>query len=172
MSITSTPPGNGQALPVDPDVVQQPPGHGSGPPDIPPQVARPRWYRRGWVIGLVALLVGIGLGAAAGFSKKAPRAATVTAPAQTVIHTVPGATKTLVHVRTVASPTRTVAGPTQTVTQTVQATPTPTTTSGGGGGNNFTGTDTQNLGNHQRASGLHAALDALGLLREQLYYRQ
>jgi hypothetical protein len=124
-------------------VIQGPPSYGSGPPDVPPQTVRPRWNRRWWVIGLGALIVGIGIGGAAGASKTAPRAATVTAPAQTVVQTVPGPAKTttVVHVRTVP-------GPAATVTQTVRAsTPTPAApSSGGGGGQSFSGNGGKNLG--------------------------
>lgn len=71
----------------------------------------------------------------------APRAATVTAPAQTVVQTVPGPRKTTTVVRV-----RNVPGPTRTVTQTVQAS-TPTTPSGGGGGGqSFSGNGGKNLG--------------------------
>ena len=140
MSTTTTPPGNGQAPPVDPNVIQRPPGHGSGPSDTPPPAARGHWYRRGWVIALGALLVGVGIGGAVGSSKTAPRAATVTAPAHTIINTVTRPTKTVVHVRKVPGPTTTVSGPTTTVTQTVQTTTSaPTTTSGGGGGTGSSG---------------------------------
>ena len=142
---TIAPPPHGQVPPTGPPVMQ-PPRHGPGPPDVPPPVGRMRWYRRGWVIAIAALLVGIGLGAASGSSKTAPRAATVTAPAQTVVQTVPGPTKTVVHVRKVP-------GPTTTVTQAVAAAaPAPSPASGGSGGGgpagtqHFSGTNQQNLG--------------------------
>jgi hypothetical protein len=139
---TTTKAPNGQGPPTDPSVLQSPPSYGPGPPDVPPQDLQPRWYRRGWVIGLGALLVGIGLGGAAGASKTAPRAATVTAPAKTVVHTAPGATKTKTVVRNVP-------GPTKTVTQTAPVATPPAANGGGGGsagGQHFSGTDTQNLG--------------------------
>ena len=63
----------------DPRVIQRPPVYGPGPPHTPPPVGRGHWYRRGWVIALGALLVGVGIGAAEGSTKTAPRAATVTA---------------------------------------------------------------------------------------------
>ena len=142
---TTTPTRNGQPPPTHPPLVQQPPTYGPGPPDVPPPVVRSRWYRRGWVIGVVALFLGVGIGAAAGSGKTPPRAATVTTPGQTVVQTVPGPTKTVVHVRKVP-------GPTTTVTQTVQATtPAPAAggvTSGGGpaGTQHFAGANQQHLG--------------------------
>ena len=150
MGTTATPPGNNQAPPIAPPPVERPPIYGPGPPAIPPPPARGHWYRRGWVIGLAALLVGGVIGVAAGSSKTAPRAKTVTAPAQTVVQTVAGPTKTrtLVHVRTVPGPTTTVTGPTTTVTQTIPAptsTP-PTPTTPGGSDNTFTGNGSQSLG--------------------------
>lgn len=142
MITTATLPGGGEPPPVEPPHVLQPPSYGQWPPEnVPPPDRRGRWYRRGWVIAVGALLVGVGIGSAAGSSKTAPRAATVTAPAQTVVQTVPGPTKTgtVVHVRKVP-------GPTTTVTQTVQAsTPTPATPSGGGGGR-YSGNGEQQVG--------------------------
>ena len=85
MTTIATPPRDCQLPPTEPPVVQQAPMYGAGPPDVPPPAGRGCWYRRGGVIALGALLVGLVLGAAAGSTKKAPRAATVTAPAQTVV---------------------------------------------------------------------------------------
>jgi hypothetical protein len=139
MSTTATPPGNGPAPVIEPTVTQPPPNHGPGPRDIPPPTGRGHWYRRGWVIALGALLVGIVIGVSGGSTKSPPRAATVTAPAQTVVQTVPGPTTTVVHVRKVP-------GPTRTVTQTVQAsTPTQATPSGGSG-QSFSGNGGKSLG--------------------------
>lgn len=140
---TTTTPVDGQLRPVDPTRVEPPPPQAPPPPRGPEQPAgRPRWYRRGWVIGLIALIVGIGLGAASAGSNKT-KTTTVTSPAQTVVTTVPGGTKTVV--RGVPGPTKTVtvSGPTKTVTQTVTAS-TPATPSSGSG--QHSGTDTQNLG--------------------------
>jgi hypothetical protein len=114
--MSTTAPPNGQVAPASsPPLIQLPPTHGSGPPDVPPPVDRGHWYRRGWVIALGALIIGVAIGGA-GSTKTAPRAATVTAPARTVVQTVPGPTKTKTVVRV-----RRVAGPTTTVTQTVSA---------------------------------------------------
>ena len=138
---TTTPPRNGPiSTPSDSPTIQlSSPAHGSGPPDVPPPVARRPWYRRGWVVGVVALLVGIGLGAAAGSTKKAPRAATVTAPAQTVVQTVAGPTKTrtVVHVQKVPGATKTV---------TVAAPTNPPASTGGSGGRSTQGTVTRTSG--------------------------
>ncbi len=116
-----------------------PPTHGSRPPDVPPPVERGHWYRRGWVIALGALIIGAVIGSAASSTKTTPRAATVTAPAQTVVQTVPGPTRT----KTVAR-VRRVPGPATTVTQTVSAstsapaTTTPSSSSGAQSPGNFT----------------------------------
>ena len=142
MAVTTPP--NGQGRTIDPTRVEPPPPQAPPPPTGPEQPAgRPRWYRRGWVIGLIALIVGIGLGAASAGSNK-PKTTTVTSPAQTVTNTVSGGTKTVV--RGVPGPTKTVTvpGPAKTVTQTVQAsTATPAPSNAGG---HYSGTDTQNLG--------------------------
>jgi hypothetical protein len=135
MSATA-PPGDGQLPPVDSRVVPRPPMHGQGPPDVPPPVAPGHWYRRGWVIGLGALVIGVAIGGAASSSKTAPRATTVTLPAQTVVQKVPaGPTRTVVHVRTLP-------GRTTTVTRTVSAsTPAPaaSTPSSGSGAQSSSG---------------------------------
>jgi hypothetical protein len=148
MATTSDPPG-GPARAADAAVIEQPAHPPGGPEGPAPNGEAPR-YRRGWVIGLVALLVGAGAGAAVGLSTTGtPKAKTVTAPAQTIVHTVAGPTKTIAQVHTVAGPTRTV---TATVTRAVQAsTPAPSAqpsgpTGGGGNGNTFSGDGSQNLG--------------------------
>jgi hypothetical protein len=150
MSTTAAPPGDGQLPRADPPLIEQPPTDGPAPPDSPPPVLRGPWYRRGWVIALGALLVGAGIGSAAGSSKTAPRAATVTLPAQTIVQKVPaGPTRAVVHVRTVRGRTKTVAGPTTTVTQTASpSTPAPaaSTPSSGSGAQNFSGNGSENLG--------------------------
>jgi hypothetical protein len=128
MSVTTNPP-NGPTPPT----VQLP--NAPPPPPGPEQPTdRPRRYRRGWVIGLIALFVGIGLGAASSGSKT--KTTTVTAPAQTVVKTVAGSTKT------VAGPTRMVPGPTRTVTHTTTVTKTvtaPSQSSSGVGSNSGSG---------------------------------
>jgi hypothetical protein len=84
------------------------------------------------------LLVGVDLGTAAGSTKKGPRAATVTAPAQTVVQTMPGPTKAKTVVRNLPGATKTV---------TVQAPTTPPATpSGGGGGQVYSGNGDRALG--------------------------
>lgn len=146
---TTTDPPDGPARAGDATVIEPPAHPPEGPENRPPQGQAP-WYRRGWVIGVVALLVGAGVGVAVGLTTKStPKAKTVTAPAQTIVHTVAGPTKTVAQVRTVAGPTRTV---TATVTRTVQtAAPVPSAqpsgpTGGGGNGNTFNGNGSQNLG--------------------------
>jgi hypothetical protein len=150
MTTTTTPLRNGRAPPIDPPRGQESPIRGQEPPDAPPPVVRERWYRRGWVVALAALLVGAGIGGAIGSTKTTPRAATVTLPAKTVVQKVPaGPTKTVVHVRTVPGPTKTVAGPTTTVTQTASSsTPAPAASapSSGSGAQNFSGDGSENLG--------------------------
>jgi hypothetical protein len=85
----------------------------------------PRWYRRGWVIGLIALILGFGLGAILGGSKTTTTS--LTFPPQTVVQTVNGhlpiVTKTVrgrTQIVTIPGPTKTVTktvpGPTKTVT--------------------------------------------------------
>lgn len=114
-------------------------------PDAPLAVARAPWYRRGWVLGLIAVVVGLVVGAAAGAGNK-PKAQTVTSPAQTVVHTVRvrPKTSTVVHVHTIT-------GPTATVTQTVRETraapisSTPAST-GGSGGQVYSGNGDKNFG--------------------------
>lgn len=133
---TTAPPRNGQLPPVDPPQGPRAPG---------PPVGRSRWYRRGWVIALGALLVGVGLGSAAGSSKNTPRAATVTTPAQTIVQAVPGRTRTRTVVRI-----RKVPGPTTTVTvQASTSAPAPAASapgSSGGGGQVYTGNGNKNFG--------------------------
>jgi hypothetical protein len=93
------------------------------------------------------LLVGIGIGAVAVGTKKAPRATTVT---QSVAHNVQGPTKTKTVVRNVP-------GQTKTVTRTVQsATPTPAPSTSGSGGN-YSGDGEKNVGtvNVSQDSTLH-----------------
>jgi hypothetical protein len=165
---TTTPPRNGQVPTASgPPVIQQPLKHGQGPPGVPPPVGRGHWYRRGWVIALGALLVGLGIGVAAGSTKTAPRAATVTLPAQTVVQKVPaGPTKTVVHVRTVPGPTKTVAGPTTTVTQTVSAsTPAPaaSTPSSGSGAQSSSGKLTTSQQNAVAAAQQYLATSAFSM---------
>jgi hypothetical protein len=99
---------------------------------------------------LLALLVGAGAGVGVGLAESStPKAKTVTAPAQTIVHTVAVPTKTITHVRTVAGPTNTV---TATVTRTVQAPASAPSaqpsgpTGGGGNGNTFSSNGSQNLG--------------------------
>jgi pyruvate/2-oxoglutarate dehydrogenase complex dihydrolipoamide acyltransferase (E2) component len=93
-----------------------PPGAGSGPPSAPPKTP---WWRRTWVVALVALLVGFGIGAAAGGGSQAD----TTASADT-----PTATTTITESQT-AAPTTTVTetppAPTATETETVKVTPNP-----------------------------------------------
>jgi hypothetical protein len=89
MAITTPSDSQGQGQAPDPTSV--PPAPPLGP--IPPAPRDRRWYRRGWVIGLIALFVGIGLGVASAGSKK-PKTTTVTSPAQTVVQTVTGPTET------------------------------------------------------------------------------
>jgi len=129
MSVTTNPP-----IGPTPPTVQSPK---APPPSLGPEQpnGRRRWYRRGWVIGLIGLFVGIGLGAASSGSKT--KTTTVTAPAQTVVQTVPGTTKTVAGATktvTVPGPTKTVTAPGPTKTVTVQSgsgsgtTPTTSTT--------------------------------------------
>lgn len=146
MATTSDPPDD-PARAADAAVIEQPAQPPGGPEGPAPEGHAP-WYRRSWVIGLVALLVGAGAGVAVGLSTRGtPKAKTVTAPAQTIVHTVAGPTKT--QVRTVPGPTRTV---TATVTRSVPASaPAPSAqpsgpTGGGGNGNTFSGDGSQNLG--------------------------
>lgn len=148
MATTSDPPDD-PARAADAAVIEQP-AHPPGGPEGPDAEGHAPWYRRGWVIGLVALLVGAGAGVGVGLSANGtPKPKTVTAPAQTVVHTLPGPTKTIARVHTVAGPTRTV---TSTVTRAVQASaPAPSAqpsgpTGGGGNGNTFSGDGSQNLG--------------------------
>jgi hypothetical protein len=135
-----------------PDGQHGPPG--AAAPEAPPAPTDPQgpgqgaWYRRGWVIGLAALLVGGGVGAAVG----------VTAGSSTTTRlkttTVAGPTRTLTQVRNLTGPTKTVrqvhtvTGPTNTVTRVIQAPAvTPSgPTGGGGGGNTFSGNGYQNFG--------------------------
>lgn len=148
---TTTDPPDGPARAGDATVIDQPAHPSGGREDRPPPGQAP-WYRRGWAIGIIALLVGAGVGVAVGLTTKStPKAKTVTAPAQTIVHTVAGPTKTIAQVRTVVGPTRTVTA-TATVTRTVQASaPVPSAqpsgpTGGGGSGNTFNGNGSQNLG--------------------------
>jgi hypothetical protein len=148
MATTADPP-DGPARPADAPVVERPAHPPGGPEGLPPPGQAP-WYRRGWVIGLVALLIGAGAGVAVGLTANGTsKAKTVTAPAQTIVHTVAGPTKTITHVNTVAGPTKTV---TVAATRTVQAAaPAPSAqpsgpTGGGGNGNTFSGNGSQNLG--------------------------
>lgn len=139
MAITT--PSSRQGRSADPTVVQpSPPEAPPPPPGAQRPTGRPRWYRRGWVIGLIALIVGIGLGAGSAGSNKT-KTTTVTSPVQTVVKTVAGGT-TAVHSGTktvkVPGPTKTVTH-TQTVTQTVQASttaPAPSVNSGSGNSGN------------------------------------
>jgi hypothetical protein len=146
MATTSGPPDD-PARATDAAVIE-PPAQPPGGPEGPAPEGQAPWYRRDWVIGLIALLVGAGAGVAVGLSTKGtPKAKTVTAPAQTIVHTVAGPTKT--QVRTVPGPTRTV---TATVARTVPpSAPAPSAqpsgpTGGGGNGNTFSGDGSQNLG--------------------------
>ena len=86
---------------------------------------RPHWYRRGWVIGLCALVLGLGLGAIVAGSNA--KTTTVTSPPRTVVQTVDGVAPTVT--QTVRPPTRTVTvpGPIKTLTKTVPG-PTKTVT--------------------------------------------
>ena len=128
MAITTPP--NGQGRTIDPTRVEPPPPQAPPPPTGPEQPAgRPRWYRRGWVIGLIALIVGIGLGANSAGSNKT-KATTVTAPAQTVVNTVAGPTTTVLRTTAGTTKTVTVPGPTKTVTKTVTQSAATATNSG------------------------------------------
>lgn len=148
---TATTPANGQGGFVDPTRVEPPPPQAPPPPSGPEQPAgRPHWYRRGWVVGLIALIVGIGLGAASAGSNKT-KTTTVTSPAQTVVTTVAGPTKTVADPnKTVAGPTKTVPGPTKIVTQTVTApsaaTPSNSGSSGSSGPLSWSGNGGQTIG--------------------------
>jgi hypothetical protein len=101
---------------------------------------------------LAALLVGAGAGVAVGItagSNTTTRVKSVTAPAQTVIQTAAGPTKSITQ-QTVTGPTRTVTR-TRTLQRTVQvATPAPNVPAANeasaGGGTTFTGNGYQNLG--------------------------
>jgi hypothetical protein len=126
----------------------QPGAPSPGDPKSPEQPGRGSWYRSGWVIGLAALLVGGGVGAAVGVTAGSSTTTTLKTT------TVAGPTRTLTQVRTVTGPTNTVqqvhtvTGPTNTVTRVVRtpaATPSGPT-GGGGGGNTFSGTGYQNFG--------------------------
>ncbi len=148
MATTADPP-DGSGLPADATAVEGP-AHPPGGPEGPFPPGQGPWYRRSWVIGLAALLVGAGAGVGVGLAANGtPKAKTVTAPAQTIVHTVAGPTKTIAHVRTVAGPTRT---QTATVTRAVQAaapvaSARPSGPTGGGGNENtFNGNGSQNLG--------------------------
>lgn len=156
---TTAPPNGPVSTANDPPVIQ-PPLRGQGPPDVPPPVGPGHWYRRGWVIGLGALVVGVAIGGAAGSTNTAPRAATVTLPAQTVVQKVPaGPTKTVVHVRTLP-------GPTTTVTQTVSAsTPAPaaSTPSSGSGAQSSSGNLTTSQQNAVAAAKQYLATSAFSM---------
>jgi hypothetical protein len=126
---------------------QQPP-RSPEDPQVPQQSERSSWYRRGWVIGLAALLVGAGAGVGVGVGAGSNtttrlKTTTVTGPTKTItqVHAVTGPTKTVQQVHTVT-------GPTNTVTRVVQApAATPSgPTGGGGGGNSFSGNGYQNFG--------------------------
>ncbi len=145
MATTSEAP-DGQDRPAGAASQQPPPSPGD--PNDPQGPGAESWYRRGWVIGLVALLVGAGVGAGIGVAAGSNtttrfKTTTVAGPTRTVtqVHTVPGPTKTVQQVHTVA-------GPTNTVTRVVQApAATPSgPTGGGGGGNTFSGNGAQNFG--------------------------
>ena len=139
MAITT--PSSGQGQSAGPTAVQPPPLETPAAPlGAPPPTGRPRWYRRGWVIGLIAPVVGIGLGAASAGSDKT-KTSTATSPVRTVVKIVAGGTTT-VHsgTKTVKVPGPTViVTDTQTVTQTVHASasaPAPTGSSGSGDSGN------------------------------------
>jgi hypothetical protein len=76
-----------------------------------------RWYRRGWIIGSIALIAGFGLGAV--IARSNAKSTTVTLPPQTVALTVDGHIPVLTDT---VHPTKLehVAGPTKTVTRTVR----------------------------------------------------
>lgn len=146
---TTTPTSNGGGFAPSGTAHTAPVPPGLTPPVSPEPTGKGRWSRAGWIVAALALVIGVGAGAAIGGSQKAPRARTVTEPARTVVQRVPGPTKTTVQ-------TRTVPGPTKTVTQTVQAatpapsspgTSSPGTSSGSPGGvQHFSGTNQVNLG--------------------------
>jgi hypothetical protein len=145
MAMTSEAP-DGQNQPAGVAGEQPPPSPGD--PKDPQRSGTDSWYRRAWVIGLVALLVGagagVGIGVAAGSNTTTRfKTTTVAGPTRTVtqVHTVPGPTKTVQQVHTVT-------GPTNTVTRVVQAPAASPSgpTGGGGGGNTFSGNGDQNFG--------------------------
>ena len=117
---------DGQQRPSDATVAEQPP-HPPGAPGAPKDLESTSWYRRGWVIGLIALLVGAGVGVAVGVTAGSNtttrvKSSTVTAQAQTVVRTV-----------------------TRAVRASAPAQPQGSAASGGGG-QTFRGNSYQNLG--------------------------
>jgi hypothetical protein len=102
------------------------PSYPSPTPGPQPHRADSPWWRRGWVIGVAALIVGIGLGAAsAGSAKdKASAAPTVTTTATTLATTTVSAVETVSETATVTGHPRQVIA-TRTKTQTVTFTPKP-----------------------------------------------
>jgi hypothetical protein len=96
---------------------------------------------------LIALFVGIGLGSASSGSKT--KTTTVTAPAQTVVQTVPGPTKTVpgpTKTLKVPGPTKTVTVPGPTKTVTVPSGGSSATPSTSAGVQTFHGVGTENIG--------------------------
>src|SRR5437588_7333766 len=94
VAMTSDAP-DGQNRPAGTAGQQPPPSPGD--PNAPQGSGTDSWYRRGWVIGLVALLVGagagVGIGVAAGSNTTTRfKTTTVAGPTRTVtkVHTVPG----------------------------------------------------------------------------------
>ena len=164
---TATP--DDQHQPAEPTVVQEPASQHSGGAESPPpasdqgaqtsasdqgaqtsasdQGAQRSGYLRWLVLGLIAGLVGIGIGFAIGAAtKKTAKAQTVTRPAQTITHTV--ASSSVTNNTKTVTVARTVTAPTKTVTRTVHAAaPAPSGASRATvGGETFTGNSAQSLG--------------------------